>query len=76
MPTNKNSSSALQCQTSEEKLIPEWSIPQERGHIPYSFDEFPKRDPIPIDSTPLLKVKDFRLYLMAQKAFLDLGIIV
>ena len=54
--------------------IPSESIPQERGHIPFSFEEFPERGLYPRDRF-VGTVRDFRRYLRSMRRFLDARII-
>ena len=52
------------------RKIPTESIPQERGHIPFSFDEFPKMGLYPRDRF-VGTVRDFRRYLSSMRRFLN-----
>lgn len=68
----QKSPQVLAHQASPEEFIPIDSIPQEHGHIPFSFEEPPDRNPIRLDSF-VGKVSEFRQYLKAERVFMKYG---
>lgn len=66
---------ALQCQTDRVEKLLTHSIPQTTLKLSIEMEPSEKRNPIGLDSFPLSTVRAFKLYLKAQRIFLDAGII-
>lgn len=63
-------------QADHEKKSLNTSIPQLSLNLSIEMEPTKNREPIGLDSFPLGTVRSFRLYLKAQRIFLETGIIV